>query len=113
MEEQEGVIEGRQANEMGFTDEGRHGQEERRETSKDFNVTAFHTDNSALASPSVHVGQHAHTYAHKHMHSTDGRRAGQSGVACSCITLACEWRWVLTLQPPHANLAVNTNILTG
>lgn len=55
---------------------------------------------------------HTHTHAHEHMHCTDGRRTGQSGVACSCITL-CEWRWVLTLQPPHANLAVNTNTLTG
>lgn len=29
---------------------------------------------------------------------------GTAKVACSCITL-CEWMLVLTLQPPHANLA--------
>lgn len=61
VEEREGVMEGgRQANEMGFTDEGRHGRGERRETSKDFTVTAFHTDNSASATPHTKGITHAH-----------------------------------------------------
>lgn len=112
----EGVTEGRQANETGSTDEGRHGRGESRETSKDFNVTAFHTDNSCLSRPPLG----ARTITHTHTHIGTRARArhwwqkgrAERGVACSCITLR-EWRWVLTLQPPHANLAVNTNTLTG
>lgn len=49
----------REAGEMCLTDKGRHG--ERRGTSQDFNVTAFHKDNSASA---VHVHAHAHTLTH-------------------------------------------------
>lgn len=60
-------MEERKANEMGFTDKGRHGRGERRETSKDFNVTAFHTDNSASA---VHVRQHTHAHTRTPMHTS-------------------------------------------
>lgn len=67
VEEREGEMEGgRQANEMGFTDEGRHGRGERRETSKDFNVTAFHTDNSASATLHTKGITHAHICTRAH-----------------------------------------------
>lgn len=55
----------RQANKMGFIDEGRHGGEEKRETSKGFDVTAFQTDNSSSASRRVHAGDHIHMNARK------------------------------------------------
>lgn len=51
-------VEESEANEMCFTDKGRHG--ERRETSQDFNVTTFHKDNSASA---VHTHSHTHPCA--------------------------------------------------
>lgn len=50
---------------MGFIDEGRHGGEEKRETSKGFDVTAFQTDNSSSASRRVHAGDHIQMNARK------------------------------------------------
>lgn len=52
MEEREGRMEGGRLMQWASQMKGDTG----RETSKDFNVTAFHTDNSASASPSMHVG---------------------------------------------------------
>lgn len=102
----------RQANEMGFM----WWVTWQRREKGDFKGLSCHSllDTQLRFSQSLRAREitHTHTHSRKHTHSTDGRRAGQSRVACSCITL-CEWRWVLTLQPAHANVAVNTNTLTG